>query len=321
VTAPLSWVVGAGGLLGGSVVKALSRQGRQWAPAGRLAWADPPSAVGQLRAATAGFLAAAGERPWQVAWCAGAGVTATGLAHLERELEYFTALLEGLGAATHDRPGTPPGTVFLASSAGALYAGSHDPPFDEDTPIAPISGYGAIKAEMESRARAWAADTGGHVVVGRIANLYGPAQGLEKPQGLVSHIIKAHLTRTPISIYVPLDTMRDYLYAPDCGELVVDALRHPRPGGGAARGTVVTKILASHQQVTVGRLLAEMRRIFKRSPQVVLGSSPQAALQARDLRLTSRVWPELDRRQLTPLHVGMLATTEYLRAVQREGRL
>ena len=61
--------------------------------------------------------------------------------------------------------------------------------------------------------------------MGRIANLYGPGQGLEKPQGLISQIIRSHLIRTPISIYVPLDTMRDYLFAPDCGELVVDALR------------------------------------------------------------------------------------------------
>ena len=83
----------------------------------------------------------------------------------------------------------------------------------------------------------------------------------------------------------------------------------------------MTKILASHQHATVGRLLAEMRRIFRRSPQIILGSSAQAALQARDLRLGSRVWPHLDRRQLTPLHVGIHATTSHLRALQQQGRL
>jgi hypothetical protein len=61
--------------------------------------------------------------------------------------------------------------------------------------------------------------------------------------------------------------------------------------------------------------------MFKRSPQVVLGSSPPAALHARALRPRSRVWRHLDRRQPTPRGVGALATTAHLRAVQRAGRL
>jgi UDP-glucose 4-epimerase len=320
MTTPLSWVVGAGGLLGSSVVRALDKDGWLWTPTAPITWADPDAAVVQIRNGVSEFLAAARGGPWQIAWCAGAGVTATHLTHLERELHYFTALLDELRDDAPDSHVQQPGTLFLASSAGALYAGSHAPPFDEETPIAPLSEYGRIKAEMESRARSWAAGTGGRVVVGRIANLYGPAQGLEKPQGLISQIIRSHLVRVPISIYVPLDTMRDYIYAADCGELVVDALRHLQTASSPP-GTVVTKILASHQQVTVGRLLAEMRRIFKRSPQIILGSSPQAALQARDLRLSSRVWPALDRRQLTPLNVGIHETTAHLRAMQSQGRL
>ena len=313
MTTPLSWVVGAGGLLGSSVVRALERDVRPWAPPVPVAWADPDAAVAQLHSGAADFLEAAGGEPWQVAWCAGAGVTATSLAHLERELAYLDAVLDGLRAERS-------GTFFLSSSAGALYAGSHAPPFDEATPIAPLSEYGRVKAEMEARVRGWASETGGRAVVGRIANLYGPGQGLEKPQGLISQIIRSHLIRTPISIYVPLDTMRDYVFAQDCGDLVRDVLRRLR-SDESPEGTVVTKILASHQQVTVGRILAEVRRIFKRSPQVVLGSSPQAALQARDLRLRSRVWPELDRRPLTPLGAGILATTAHLRTLQRAGRL
>ena len=158
------------------------------------------------------------------------------------------------------------------------------------------------------------------MLIGRISNLYGPGQDLAKPQGLVSHIVRSQLIRTPISIYVSLDTMRDYVFAQDCGELVRDVLRRLR-SEELPEGTVVTKILASHQQVTVGQILSEVRRIFKRSPQVVLGSSPQAALQAHDLRLRSRVWTELDRRPLTPLGAGILATTAHLRTLQRAGRL
>lgn len=311
MTAPLSWVVGAGGLLGSHVVRSLAHDARTWSPATPVTWSDHDAATAQLRQAAAQFLRAAGDGPWQVAWCAGAGVTATQPADLERELDSFSALLDALRG---------PGLVFLASSAGALYAGSQGAPFDEETPVAPISAYGHAKAEAESRLRGWAAQSGGRALVGRIANLYGPGQGLEKPQGLISQIIRSHLIRRPISIYVPLDTMRDYIYAADCGALVRDSLVR-LAGDDAPGGTVVTKVLASHQQVTIGRVLAEIRRVFKRNPQIVLGASPQAAMQARDLRLGSCVWPELDRRQLTPLSVGIQATTAHLREVQGAGRL
>lgn len=320
MTETLSWVVGAGGLLGSSVVRALTPYGRPWSPVQPVTWADHEAAIAQIRRAASDFVEAADERSWQVAWCAGAGVTATQLADLERELDCFTALLDSLRTASDDRRGLPPGSVFLASSAGALYAGSQGAPFDEATPVAPISAYGRIKAEAEARASAWAAETGGQVVVGRVANLYGPGQGLGKPQGLISQIIKSHLIRRPISIYVPLDTMRDYIYSSDCGQLVRDALAR-LAADGLPRGAVVTKVLASHQQVTIGRVLAEIRRAFKRNPQIILGSSPQAAMQARDLRLGSCVWPELDRRPLTPLSVGIQATIAHLREVQQAGRL
>ena len=54
------------------------------------------------------------------------------------------------------------------------------------------------------------------VLIGRIANLYGPGQNLAKAQGLVSQLCAAQLERARSSIWVSLDTLRDYLFAPDC---------------------------------------------------------------------------------------------------------
>ena len=67
---------------------------------------------------------------------------------------------------------------------------------------------------MEADLRRFAAATGTAVLVGRIANLYGPGQNLAKPQGLVSQLCLANLTGQPLSIYVSLDTLRDYLSTP-----------------------------------------------------------------------------------------------------------
>jgi UDP-glucose 4-epimerase len=159
-------------------------------------------------------------------------------------------------------------------------------------------------------------------MVGRIANLYGPGQNLGKAQGLISQICRTNLTGQPLSIYVSLDTLRDYLFAPDCAALIVDGLARLRSESSATpsvtSSVMVTKVLASQRAITVGAVLGEMRRIFKRSPRIVLGSSAGSAAQARDLSLRSRVWPELDRRTLTPFPVGVANTSaDLLRRLQQ----
>jgi len=95
-------------------------------------------------------------------------------------------------------------------------------------------------------------------------------------------------------------------------------LPQEEPGTGP---TVVTKILASQRAITIGAVLGEMRRIFKSSPRIVLGASAVSAMQARDLSLRSRVWPELDRRTLTPLPAGIAATAADLRQKLQAGWL
>ena len=82
---------------------------------------------------------------------------------------------------------------------------------------------------------------------------------------------------------------------------------------------MVTKILASQRAITIGAVLGEVRRIFKTAPRIVLGASAVSAVQARDLSLRSRVWPELDRRTLTPLPAGIAATAADLQRKLQAG--
>lgn len=309
----LTWVVGRGGLLGGAVERALSRTTAVWTPPEQVPWDDHRAAATLLRA-TEGFAAEAGSGTWQLAWCAGAGVTTSTAGELTVEIRLLQMTLEALA-----RSRLGPGAVFLASSAGGVYAGAPGtPPFTEHTPPVPLSPYGAAKLEAERLAVTWGRRTGVPVVVGRIANLYGPGQSLLKPQGLISRFCLAHLTGQPLSIYVPLDTVRDHLYVDDCAALVAQTLRaaHRLPAG-----TSVTKILASHRALTIGALLGEMRRLLRRPPRIVFGASAAARFQALDLRLQSVTWPELDRRTLTPLPVGISETMEDLRAALRMGSL
>jgi UDP-glucose 4-epimerase len=221
--------------------------------------------------------------------------------------------LDVLGAAAHPERGA----VFLASSAGGVYAGVGAPPFDEASPTRPLSTYGATKLEAEKMISEWSKNCGASVFIGRIANLYGPGQNLDKAQGIVSQVCRGYLTGRTSFIYVSLDTIRDYLYAPDCARLIVDGLgrlRCEREGDS----TVVMKILASQRAITVGAVLGEMRRIMKGSMRIVVAKSPESSAQVRDLSLRSRTWPDLDRRTLTPFPVGVARTVaDVLRHLQR----
>ncbi|WP_404392519.1 NAD-dependent epimerase/dehydratase family protein [Humibacillus xanthopallidus] len=306
---PLTWVVGAGGLLGQHVVAAL--RGR--APifdAPRVPWSDPTQAESVLADTARRLRADAGGRGWQVVWCAGAGVTGSSAESFDAEHAALVAALEGLREGSD----ASRGAFFLASSAGGVYAGVGASPYDEFSPTKPLAAYGWAKLRAEQTVTEWARG-GSPVVIGRIANLYGPGQNLDKPQGLVSQLCAAHLERRPVSIWVSLDTLRDYLYAPDCAQMVLDCLdlaRAESQGSPVGDAPVVTKILATQRAITIGAVIAELRRIFRRRPSIVLGASSVSALQSRDLSLRSRVWPEIDRRTLTTFPAGVAATLEDL---------
>ncbi len=114
----------------------------------------------------------------------------------------------------------------------------------------------------------------------------------------------------PISIYVPMDTLRDYVYVSDAAEMVVDSFTRAE----ASQEPTVTKIYASGRSVTIGgRSSARATPSSENAPNVVLASSPLASAQARDLRLRSIVWTDLDQRTHRPLPAGIASTLDSIR--------
>ena len=122
-----------------------------------------------MRARWAGTRGDSG-RPWALAWCAGAGVVATGEEALAAEVRVFDRLASALAATV---TAGEDGVVFLASSAGGLYAGSTPAPFDERTSPRPLVAYGRAKLAMEAAVERLAEATGVRAVLGRLSNVYG----------------------------------------------------------------------------------------------------------------------------------------------------
>lgn len=300
-----TWVVGSGGLLGGAVLEELRRRGDSPFTS-RVSWLDPVAAREVLTADTRRLIDAAAGGPWRIAWCAGAGVNGAGSEVFAAEQRLLRSVLDEL-AESHVADN---GVFFHASSAGGVYAGVPDAPHTELSPVQPLGDYGLAKLASEAFVTDFGRSTGARVVNGRIANLYGPGQNLDKPQGLISHLCRGYLLSAPISIYVPMDTLRDYLFVTDAAEMVSDTLET----AGRKSSDPVTKIYASGRSVTIGAILGACRAVFRRRPNVVLASSKLASLQGRDLRLRSIVWPEVDHRTHRTLHSGIAATLEATRA-------
>lgn len=303
--APLAWVVGAGGLVGRHLVTALRRDGWEVRTCG-VPWDDEAAASSVLAEEYTRFSADRTGRRWFLAWCAGAGVVATSEEALAGELRVFERFVGLLGSGA--RPDDD-GVVFLASSAGGLYAGSSRPPFTERTAPVPLVPYGHTKLAMERVLADAAARTGLRVVLGRLANVYGPGQTLGKPQGLLSQLCLSDATTRPLPVFVSLDTIRDYVFVTDLAEMIVRCADLAR---AAAPGSAVVKVLASGRPVTVGHLVGEARRVFHRPLRTV--TVPGGRGQVLDLRLGSVRWTEVDALAATPLAAGLAATAADVRA-------
>lgn len=303
-----SWVVGAGGLLGSAVLRILAKESRRVFSSSAIGWTGPhPSR--DLVSGLAGFLRAAGTGSWQIFWCAGAGVTDSDPVKLETEvlvLQAFLSSLAGLSSSTLSR-----GSIVFASSAGAVYGGSTGAPFTERSEVQPLGQYGANKLRAEKMLQQLSAQTGIPIMVGRIANLYGPGQSLNKRQGLVSMLCFSTVTRIPISIFVPLDTLRDYVYVDDCARILL-ACGQRLMSQRSSRSFHI-KIICSGRAVSVGAVLGHFRPVSGSRPLVVMGASRSAALQGRDLRLRSEYWPELDLMPRTTISVGIRRTIDHMR--------
>ncbi|MDP2012857.1 MAG: sugar nucleotide-binding protein, partial [Actinomycetota bacterium] len=185
----ITWVLGAGGLLGSALVRTL---GSSYRPAS-VPWQDPAEAITTLQGQVSDFAREVGDSPWAIVWAAGQATTSSSAEQTASELRVFTAFVQAVQAELPaDR-----GTFFLTSSAGGVYGGSAAPPFAVRTDPIPLGTYGTLKLDQEHTA----IDTLGdmcQVIIGRVSNLYGPGQDLTKLQGLISRLALASVTRVPI---------------------------------------------------------------------------------------------------------------------------
>lgn len=115
---------------------------------------------------------------------------------------------------------------FIQISTSEVFDGS-SAPYHVDSPIRPITAYGASKAAGEACAQGYGA---GVATVVRVFNLYGPRQ---YPRAVIPLMVRQALeiqegTRQKAALYGPIGS-RAFLYAPWVAQQVLRAIEDKRP--------------------------------------------------------------------------------------------
>ena len=260
----LVWVIGSGGLLGGALASELSKtQSTLFNPEFRFTWGNTDLVYEELEKAVIAFSNQAGHDPWQIYWAAGVGTMHSSEEALQQETSILDAFITVLLSKQYLN--LKAGTFIFSSSAGAIYAGIREGVVDKYTSVAPINAYGRNKLLQESIVqRLHQVNLGVTVLCCRITTLYGVKQNAEKQQGLLTEIARRILLNQAVHIYVPLETMRDYIDADSAAKMIVHAVSQleAKPG-------IHLRIIASEVSTSIAQLLAIFKRICKRNLRLV----------------------------------------------------
>ena len=292
------WVVGAGGLLGSSIARATQGDvSVRLFDADPVPWSIPTDATHALGENLERF-----QRwrrsgvPWAIIWAAGAGVIASTPERLTAEGQVLLGFSQSVAdSASGD------GSFIFASSA-SVYGDHGNAICDESSSTFPRNAYARTKRDQEE---ALAQILGGRIslVQARLATLYGPGQDLSKGQGLVSTMCNEALSGRTVSIFVPLDTQRDYLFTADASAQVL-SLAHAASRMTSTRPEV--RVLGSYRSVTIGEVARTVQIVSRQRTRLLQIQTPSSTLHVRRQLLTSRD-PILRTSRKTSLLAGISA--------------
>lgn len=299
----VAWVLGSSGLLGGALCRALRADGSElFCPAQRFTWNQPQLMPAQIAAAVQSFaVRAQAAQRWEIHWAAGIGNMGSSADALATETQALAQLLACVaGEASLMAQG---GAICFASSAGAIYAGSSDEIITELSAPAPTTAYAVEKLRQEALLQAFVMDhPSTAALIARISTVYGAGQALGKKQGLLGHMARHIIRNQPIQIYVPLDTIRDYIDADDAAAAMIGLLRSAGRGPGPR---VLTKIVASERPATIAEIVSIFKRLARRTPLVVRSANRLSAIYAKRVQFRSVVPSAYVRVPVKQLAVGI----------------
>ncbi|NBO56918.1 MAG: NAD-dependent epimerase/dehydratase family protein [Actinobacteria bacterium] len=193
--------------------------------------------------------------------------------------------------------------IFWCAGRGTV-TGDIGGPYSELSPVKPFGPYGEHKVKCEELIQQWRSTTSCRVAICRISNLYGPNQDLSKGQGLISALTLAMLKHRPAPIYVPLETVRNFIYVDDAARIMIELSKVLSMRDSAA---FIVKNVCAPLDLSIAMIVHEFTRVFGRRPPMV-GRSPKVdAFSPRSLGVCSVVEQQIDEVPSTNLAVGISA--------------
>ncbi|MEC3955760.1 NAD-dependent epimerase/dehydratase family protein [Nocardia sp. CDC153] len=271
-------VTGAGGYLGGAVVRALAGAGHEPVALVRPGAPDVPGAretraadlldTDALRRAVSGVEAV----------CHLAGL-ARARESFDEPLRYFRVNTGGtIGLLEAMADAGVRGLVF--SSTCAVYGSPDRQPMTEDLPVAPPHPYASSKVAAEAVVEAQASSGALGAIVLRLPNLAGGED--RDPTRLIPRVLDAARSRTPLGVNGDGSAVRDYLHVDDAAAGFVAAVEQlPAPGGfarynlGSGRGTSILDVVAAVERAT-GRRVPLVHNPPAHEPQVLIADAARA---------------------------------------------
>jgi UDP-glucose 4-epimerase len=255
----LSLVIGQGGLIGGALAAKLVQLGAHlFSPQEHFSWKNPEILGKQFAEVLKNFSDSLSGRDWNIYWAAGIATMNSSEALMRSELQILDAFISKL--KNNSVLANSKGRFIFISSAGGVYSGVTSELISEATAPSPTNFYGIYKLQQENLV-CELATSGGYKEIStfifRISTVYGVGQNKDKKQGLLTQITHRSLRGDVINIYVPLDTMRDYIHVEDAVEMIMHLISKK------VENPISIKIIASQSSVTIASILGMFRRSLK----------------------------------------------------------
>jgi UDP-glucose 4-epimerase len=302
------WIIGRKGLLGSALHRSLRGAGAHiYEQAEFFLWNDETKLFSQLEVAVKSFANSLGvEDKWQIYWAAGPGTMGSAASEMAIESRVLLKLIRLIESERRLMVGV--GSFAFSSSAGAIYAGTASYMINEDSIVTPTTPYALEKLRQEKIvSRLVQSNSRISVLIARISTLYGTGQSNLKKQGLISCIARNIVRNQPTHIYVPLDTVRDYIAVDDAAAKIVVALASIE-----GSSSVQLKIVAAEKPTTIAEIILTFKRISRRTPRLITSANCLSPLYARRVQFCSINVPvkALTPRTSLPVGVAQLLSAE-----------
>lgn len=309
-----SLVIGIGGLLGSAVSAQLVSAQFTHPVQHRIRWSVPDDARADLQLLLDEFRRFVAKDSWTIFWCAGKGHLRSLSAEVNDEVELFDWVLKLLKAWPNRN-----GVLTMCSSAGALWYSTSVGVITEQSPDTGKSPYALAKSVQEDLLRSACLDGGIRGVAARISTVYGANQDLTKSQGLISRLCHSATAQQQLDIFVPLETTRNYIFAPDAAKMMTRLSLFML--NSAPPSTFTKKIICSRESQSIASLCNSVELVSRKKPQISSRITPESSNYPLHFKLRSITTPDTSSFESATILSGISAVYHHILGQQQLGNL